>query len=293
MTAALDIFQNHNRIIDNHPRCQNKGQQCQDIDRKAHHPDRGHRPDQRNRNGHRRNQRRGKGPQEQIKHADHDDNRQRQTVQNFPKRAFDKHRIVGIHENIDIVVLIVQAFGYVPNAVRYRNRVRLRLAHDAKPDHGPAIQTHIGRCIIGPVIDIRHIAQPDLIADKHLFDVFDLPDRRIGTDKKLLITGIKTAGGNVELGGFQDIRNVLNRKTVTGQTQRIDPDMQNLLAFAIDGDFGHTGHRKQRRADLVIHDIGKLFLGQAVADHGKAHDRAGIGIGLDHADILDLVRKAS
>ena len=69
--------------------------------------------------------------------------------------------------------------------------------------------------------------------------------------------------------------------------------MKDTFTITVNRNFGNAGHGQQSRLDLVFDDIGQFFLGQTFADHGKAHDGTGIGVGLDDTDVFDVIRQTA
>ena len=98
--AAHDVLEHDDGVVDDEAGGEHQREQRQDVDREAHHVDRGQRADQRHRDGQRRDQRRAPVAQEEV-----DDRRRRCTTESASVRstswidAVDEDRVVAGDED--------------------------------------------------------------------------------------------------------------------------------------------------------------------------------------------------
>ena len=72
----------------------------------------------------------------------------------------------------------------------------------------------------------------------------------------------------------------------------VDVDAEDLLAVAIDLHVGDAGDRRERVEDLVLDEDRHVLDRHGVGGDGKAHDRVGVGVGLDDARRIGVFGQA-
>ena len=256
----VDVLDHDDRVVDDHAGRENQGQERQDIDREPEQPDRGHGPDQRDGDGHRRNQRRANGPHKEE--DDHDDNADSDAKadNHFAHGAANESRIVRDLDDLDIVQAPVQALDGPVDRSRDLDGVGFRPPDDAEADHLATVQQAVALRLRRAIEGLRHVAQPDIVAQGEPFHVGGTPDRGIGAHQKKLIARFEAPRRHVQTGASQDLGDVIDRQAIAGEPHRLDDDPQHPLLIAEQRDRGDTRDRRQLGGDVILGEAGQRFL---------------------------------
>ena len=202
--VPLDVFQHDDRVVDDEAGGEHDGEQRQDVEREAGEIDRGQRADQRDRHGDGGDDRGAHRAQEQEDHPHDDERRLEERVQDLLQRAADEGRLVGGDPDR-------HAFGERrvelgdggANARRNVERVRLRLADDAEPDAGRAVDAQRAGLLRRPEDHVGHVADAGRAVDADRRHLLAAGDARVGAHEQLLVGSRQAAGRIVERDGLQ------------------------------------------------------------------------------------------
>ena len=221
---AIDVFDHHHGIIDDHAGRQDQCQQGEDINRKPEQPDRGNGADQRHRNGSGGNKRRPQRAHESIDHGEHDEDCDGEAGHHFLHRPANEGRIIRYLDDLRVIKPPVEALNGCVDAVGYGDGIGLRPADDAEPDNFTAVQQAVALRLGRSVIGTGHTAQRHIGFKFEGFDIGWLPDRCIGAHQQKLVVRLEAADGHVEIGRPQRPGDIIDRQPETGKPHRFHDD---------------------------------------------------------------------
>ena len=179
--------------------------------------------------------------------------------------------------------------GFHP--LRDAERVGLGLAQDAEADALHAVGAQGRGAVVGAEHDGGDVAQPDVVAQQDVLEVFRRRQIGGGAHDDVLGAGFQRTGRHVERRRGQRLRDIHDRQAAAGERALVDVDAEDLLLVTVEFHVGHSFHGRDAVGDLVVDEERQVFHAERGGGDGKPHDRLRIGIRLDDARFVDIVGK--
>ncbi len=203
----------------------------------------------------------------------------------------NKARVITGHCHIDAGRQCVFQIGdCCPNTFRNIKRVRLRLTHDAKTNGCLAVRPDSRTFNIWTQCYRRNIADLRAPFNIDTFEVFWPFKIGRGTNHNRLIGTTQRTRWRIKTHGRKCAGNIRDGQPVACQARLIDIDTENLVAITIDLHIGDTGNSRENILDLIFNQHRHIVDRHGVGRYSEAHDRIGIGIGLDDARRISFLR---
>lgn len=291
--AAHDVFEHHDRIVDDEAGCKHDRKQRQDVDRETGEIDRRKRADQRDRHRDCRNQRRTPVEQEEIDDEGDDEYGDKERDLHFVDRAIDEDRIVtgdlefrSLRQDLrgDRVHHLVNTLGDI-------DRVRLGLTDDAEADALPTIGAQRRRARIRAERHRRDVPQPHIVPDDEIFELLGRLEVRRRSNGNVLAGAGERARRHVVGCVGERFAKIGHRDPTPGELRLVQVDAEDLLLVAVDRYIGDTLDCREPVADLVLDQQRHVFHGHRVGGQRQPHDRLAVRVRLDDDRLVCIVRQ--
>ncbi len=285
---VMDVLEHDDRVVDHQPDRQHHGEQGQQVERIAQHPEDGEAGQQADRHGERGDEGRAPAAQEQEDHQHHQDCGLGQRVPDPFDRTFDKDRDVGgrldRHAGGKLRLdLRRQPLG----GLRDGERIGAGLADDAHAHADLAVEAEGRVGIFRPLLDARDIAQPHQIAvaaTPHYqgAEVGRGGETAIDPQRQVLLGGFDPPGGQFHILRAQRRLDIARGQPIGGQPIGIEPDPHRRARLAAEIDLRDAVDRREAIDQEAFDIISQPCPAPARHLHAQEDDRLRIGIDLAH-----------
>ena len=282
----MRIFEDHDGVVHDETGCQHEREQGEQVDGESHQPDAGHHAHKGDRNRCARHDRGTPRPEEQQHRADHDENGEAERDQHLPHRDADEFGIVRDDVDGKIGKPLVKPVNALPDAVRYLDRVRACLPHNAQAHDRTPVEAHEVGCVGGRETGFGNVAHARGAGNHHILDQRGIARACFGPHHQFLCIRSERADRHIVRGVLQRVGDICQRKTEAVESCRIDRHAHLPCPGAELLDARHPFGSKQFRDDVVLDDAGELGLVVFGRLNRQRHDRLGILVGLDHGHLF-------
>ena len=295
--AAVNVFQDHDGIVHHQADSQHQGQEGENVDGKAQHPDGQEGGDERHGHHHRRHQ--GGAPTAQEKEDDqhHQEDGLPQGFVNRADGTADEHR--GIEALMELHALgqgLVKAAHLRLGRLGDGQGVGGGLLDDADAHHGQTIAAEGDAVLVRAQFhpgDIPQAHQGSILApgEGQTGEILGGLKSALGADAELALAGFHAPRRQFQILGAQGILHLVHRQAPGRQGLAVEPDAHGKGLAAADPHPRHAiDHRK------TIHQVAAGIVAQfrdrqAVAGQVEPEDDVLVGVHLLDLRRLRLVRQ--
>ncbi len=295
LDVAVDVFDDHDRVVDDEPDRQHHRQQGQQVEAEAQGRHQGPGADQRQRDRDDRDHHRAQAAEEQKDHDDDDADRHGQRELDLVDRGLDElRRIVGdLHDDRgrQVALDLGQERAHVAHQGQ---RVAGRRRLDADEHRALAVHRHARGPALRRQIDGGDVLKPHqravLALDHHLLELRCVVEPGVGGDVGDREIALRLARRRLVVVGLDRRGDIAGGDPARRHPHGIEPQPHREDLAAEDVGRGDAGDGDQER----LHHPGQVIRDrrarQLVAGKADIHDRRGLAGGLGDDRVLRPVR---
>ena len=284
--AAIDVFEHHDRVVDDQSDGQHQRQQRQQIDREAEREQNQKGCNQRDRHGDGRHQRRPRAAQENVDREDDEADCDEERLVDFADRAFDED--AGVVAAADLHPLgqtRCKAVGLGLGRACHRQRIGLGLLDDADADHRYPVAAKEGPFFGRRALDPGDIAEPHQIpvatlAENELTEIILAAKAPLDTCGELTLHRFDAAGRQLDILRDQCLFDIAGGQAARRERCPVEPDSHRIAARTAQAHAGDTVLRREAVDEVAFDIVGQFQHRHAVADDIEPHDDVVARIGL-------------
>ena len=300
---ALDVFNDHDGVVDDDANGKNQAEQCQIVYREAERLQDEETADDRNRNGDDGYDRRAPRLQKQNDHDHDQEHRFEQRLDHLVDRLLNElRRIVGDPILQSRRKALGQLLHRPQHVIGRGERVRSRALKDADGGGDLIVEIGVDRVVLRAELDAGNVAQVGDAAvrvGRH-DDVFELSRGRKpakGLDGDLKSAGrfcrrlIDGAGRDLDIGGLQRRDGVAGGEAAALQLRRIEPHPHRVVAGAEDDGVADAVDAGDDVPDIDRGVIGNVLLIERLVGRDQMNDEQQVRrfLANGYADVLHFL----
>ena len=243
LDVADDVFEHHDRIVDDEAHGEREGEQREVVDAVAAEMHHDERAEDRDRHGDARDDRGGEGAEEEEDYQHHENDREDEGELHLGDGLADRARAVDDDVQVDGGGQLLAERGQERlHGVDDLDGIGARLAAHLEIDRAVAVEPAGGFVALHAVDDLAEISEADggavAVGDDDAAEGLGVAQLAGGLERDGLVAAVEGAGGEVDVAGGEGGADLVDTDATGGEGARIEKDADGVFLGAGDLDLG-------------------------------------------------------